>query len=104
MIVLDARTGRVLAYASTDPRGFPPTRAYPAASLVKIVTAAAVLEASPSQKPRPCRYRGNPYRLGRSHLVRPKTGREISLEVALATSNNKCFAQFAVNDVGGPAM
>jgi len=104
VIVLDPETGRVLAYASTDPEGFPPTRAYPAASLVKIVTAAAVLDTSRGQVRWPCRYRGNPYRLSRSRLKRPKTGREISLEVALATSNNQCFAQFAVNDVGSLGM
>lgn len=104
VIVLDPATGRVLAYASTDPEGFPPTRAYPAASLVKIVTAAAVLETSAGHAPRPCRYRGNPYRLTRSRMKRPSTGREVSLEVALATSNNQCFAQFAVNDVGSLGM
>jgi peptidoglycan glycosyltransferase len=104
VIVLDPQTGRVLAYASTDPEGFPPTRAYPAASLVKVVTAAAVLDTSRGKVQWPCRYRGNPYRLSRSRLKRPKTGREISLEVALATSNNQCFAQFAVNDVGSLGM
>ncbi len=104
VIVLDPGTGRVLAYASTDPKGFPPTRAYPAASLVKIVTAAAMLDTSQGRARLPCRYRGNPYRLSRTRLQRPKTGREISLEVALATSNNQCFAQFAVNDVGSLGM
>lgn len=104
VIVLDPETGRVLAYASTDPETFPPTRAYPAASLIKVVTANALLEnpnANPSAR---CRYRGSPYRLTRSRLKRPKTGREVSLEVALATSNNQCFAQFAVNDVGSLGM
>jgi len=104
VIVLDPATGRVLTYASTDPEGFPPTRAYPAASLVKIVTASAVLETPRGRERWPCRYRGNPYRLSRTRLKRPKTGREISLEVALATSNNQCFAQFAVNDVGSLGM
>lgn len=101
VIVLDPATGRVLAYASTDPAAFPPTRAYPAASLIKIVTAAAVLDTPAGRMRKPCRYRGNPYRLSRSLVRRPSTGREVSLEMALATSNNKCFAQFAVNDVGG---
>ena len=101
VIVLDPATGRVLAYASTDPAAFPPTRAYPAASLIKVVTAAAVLDTPAGRVSKPCRYRGNPYRLSRSQVRRPSTGREVSLEVALATSNNQCFAQFAVNDVGG---
>ncbi|MCH7869520.1 MAG: hypothetical protein IH881_17640 [Myxococcales bacterium] len=101
VIVLEPDSGRVLAYASTDPEQFPPTRAYPAASLVKIVTAAAVLDTPAGQLRKPCRYQGNPYRLRRTGIKRPSTGREVSLEMALATSNNKCFAQFAVNDVGG---
>jgi peptidoglycan glycosyltransferase len=104
VIVLDPSTGRVLAYVSTDPESFPPTRAYPAASLIKVVTANAVLETSPARAKRPCRFRGSPYKLTRSRLKQPKSGREVSLEVALATSNNQCFAQFAVNDVGSLGM
>jgi peptidoglycan glycosyltransferase len=104
VIVLDPHTGRVLAYTSTDPENFPPTRAYPAASLIKVVTAAAVLDVAPEAVSRPCRYRGSPYRLTRSRIKRPSVGREISLEGALATSNNQCFAQLAVNSVGGSAM
>jgi hypothetical protein len=78
VIVLDPRSGRVLAYVSTDPEGFPPSRAYPAASLVKVVTAAAALEADPAEAARPCRFRGSPYRLTRSRLKPPRRGREIS--------------------------
>ncbi|MCG8589404.1 MAG: hypothetical protein MJE66_08935 [Proteobacteria bacterium] len=104
VIVLDPHTGRVLAYASTDVESFPPTRAYPAASLVKVVTAAAALEHAPAEARRPCRYRGNPYRLTRARLEPPKRGRQASLEHALATSNNQCFAQLAVNALGGDAL
>ena len=104
VIVLDPHTGRVLAYASTDPENFPPTRAYPAASLIKVVTAAAVLDVAPEVADRPCRYRGSPYRLTPSRIRRPTVGLEISLEGALATSNNQCFAQFAVNSVGESAL
>ncbi|MDP6980494.1 MAG: penicillin-binding transpeptidase domain-containing protein [Myxococcota bacterium] len=104
VIVLDPKTGRVLTYASTDPVGFPPTRAYPAASLVKIVTADALLETQAERAYDLCLYRGNPYRLRPGRLKRPKTGRRVSLEMALATSNNQCFAQFAVNDVGSLSL
>jgi len=103
-IVLDPSSGRLLAYVSTDPDSFPPTRAYPAASLVKLVTAAAALDLAPEEARRPCRYRGNPYRLSRSRLERPRTGRETSLASALAMSNNQCFAQLAVNTVGREAL
>jgi cell division protein FtsI/penicillin-binding protein 2 len=99
-IVSDPRSGRLLAYVSTDPDGFPPDRAYPAASIVKILTAAALLEeVEPADDPS-CVYRGNPYRLNRRRLERPASGREASLEHALATSNNQCFSQWTVGVLG----
>jgi hypothetical protein len=104
VIVLDPRNGRVLAYVSTDADSFPPTQAYPAASLVKVVTAAAALHHAPEQARRPCIYRGNQYRLTRSRVHRPKYGNRTSLERALATSNNQCFAQLAVEAVGSQAL
>jgi peptidoglycan glycosyltransferase len=104
VIVLDPSSGRVLSYVSTDPDSFPPYRAYPAASLVKVVTAAAALDFAPEEARRPCRYRGNPYRLTRSRLKPPRAGRETSLAGALAMSNNQCFAQLAVNTLGRDAL
>ncbi|MEM7409729.1 MAG: penicillin-binding transpeptidase domain-containing protein [Myxococcota bacterium] len=100
VIVMDPEQGRVLAYASTDPERFPPTRNYPAASLVKVITAAAALDRAPSEARLPCRYRGSPYRLTESRLDPPDRGREVTLRKALATSNNQCFAQLAVHAVG----
>lgn len=104
VIVLDPASSRVLAYASTDPERFPPTRAYPAASLIKVVTAAAALDADPEVASRPCHFVGNPYRLTRSRLDPPKRGRETTLRRALAMSNNQCFAQLAVHTVGSGGM
>ncbi|MCZ6464630.1 MAG: penicillin-binding transpeptidase domain-containing protein [Proteobacteria bacterium] len=104
VIVLEPRSGRVLAYASTNAEAFPPQRAYPAASLVKIVTAAAALHHAPDEARRPCIYTGNPYRLRRSQLNPPRRGHQVSLERALATSNNHCFARLAVNAVGSVAL
>ena len=100
VIVMDPAQGRVLAYASTDAERFPPTRSYPAASLVKVITAAAALDRAPDTARLPCRYRGSPYRLTASRLDPPDVGREVSLRKALATSNNQCFAQLAVHAVG----
>jgi hypothetical protein len=100
VIVLDPATGRVLAYASTDPESFPPTRAYPSASIIKVITAAAVLELDPRAGSRTCRYEGSPYRLEPFQVYPPRYGRVVSFPRALATSNNQCFAQLAVNDVG----
>ena len=41
---MDPATDELLVYASTDVSRFPPTGTYPAASLIKVVTAAAALE------------------------------------------------------------
>jgi hypothetical protein len=100
VIVMDPNQGHVLAYASTDAKRFPPTRSYPAASLVKVITAAAALDRAPETARLPCRYRGSPYRLTESRLDPPEVGREVTLRKALATSNNQCFAQLAVHAVG----
>lgn len=104
VIVLDPRTGRVLSYVSTDVAEFPPQNNYPAASLVKIVTAAAALSHAPGAAHRPCLYRGNRYRLTPSRVHRPSRGNQASLERALATSNNQCFAQLAVESLGSDAL
>jgi cell division protein FtsI/penicillin-binding protein 2 len=100
VIVLEPASGRVLAYASTDLEAFPPTRSYPAASLVKVITAAAALDASPEKAKLPCRFTGSPYRLTPARIDPPQRGKTVSLRKALATSNNQCFAQLAVHAVG----
>jgi membrane peptidoglycan carboxypeptidase len=104
VIVMDPLDGRVLSYVSTDPQAFPPTRPYPMASLMKVVTAAAVLESAPHAVARPCLFRGSPYSLTAALLDPPRRGRVASFERALATSNNQCFAQLAVHDLGAPRM
>jgi hypothetical protein len=104
VILLDVKTGRVLAYASTDPERFGPTRLYPAASLVKVITATAALDADPDVAKVPCRFTGSPYRLTPSRVDPPRKGREVTLARALATSNNQCFAQLAVHSVGLDAL
>jgi cell division protein FtsI/penicillin-binding protein 2 len=104
VIVTDPRTGRILAHGETNPDRFPATRVYPMASLIKVVTAAAALDVDPGVARRPCRYTGNPWRLGRASVNPPKRGTEISLSKALAISNNHCFAQLAVHTVGQESM
>jgi membrane peptidoglycan carboxypeptidase len=100
VILLDPDTGRVLTYASTDVPHFPPNKIYPAASLVKIITAAAALDRDPGLAKLPCRYSGSPYKLTRKSIDPPRSGHEVSLRKALASSNNQCFAQLAVHAVG----
>ena len=104
VIVLDPGTGHILAYASTDPDAFHPTRHYPAASLVKVITAAAALDSDPDVAKLPCRYTGSPYRLTPARVDPPRHGREISLRRALAMSNNQCFAQLAVHSLGSDEL
>ncbi|MBM4385211.1 MAG: hypothetical protein FJ091_17810 [Deltaproteobacteria bacterium] len=104
IVVMDLETGALAAYVSTDPSTFPPDRAYPAASLVKVVTAAAALDAAPSLAGATCRYAGSPYVLTPARLNPPKRGNEITMGKALATSNNQCFAQWAVHRVGARGM
>ena len=104
VVLMDPDTGRVHAYASTDVGRFPPTRTYPAASLVKIITAAAAIDLDPRMARLPCRFRGSPYRLTPSRIDPPRRGTTVSLRKALATSNNQCFAQLAVHAVGGAGL
>ncbi len=100
VIVMDPRSGAVLAYVSTDSERFPATRAYPAASLVKVITAAAALDLAPEVAWESCRYNGSPYRLSQRAIDPPRTGTAVSMRKALAMSNNQCFAQYAVHRVG----
>jgi hypothetical protein len=104
VVVMEPLSGRVLAYAATDLDQFPPTRPYPAASLVKVITAAAALDESPGLARLPCRFSGSPYRLTPARIDPPPTGRTISLRRALATSNNQCLAQLAVHALGSQSL
>ena len=100
VIVLDPRDGRVLAYASTEPDTFPPTGIYPTASLMKVVTSAALLRTAPAATQRNCRFIGSPYYLAKNLLDPPSRGRTVAFVDALAISNNQCFAQLAVHELG----
>ena len=103
-IVIDPRTGRLLAYAATDSNVLPVEQIYPAASIVKLVTAAAMLEERPDPQGWDCVYEGNKYRLSQRRLDRPKRGNRATLEEAIATSNNQCFSQWAIHGVGEPRL
>jgi membrane peptidoglycan carboxypeptidase len=101
VILMDPASGEIFSYVSTDPETFPATRAYPTASLMKVVTAAAVLRKEPAAVERDCRYVGNPYQLRKSALVPPRRGGRVDpFWRTLALSNNQCFARLAVHDVG----
>jgi peptidoglycan glycosyltransferase len=103
VVVMQPDSGRVLAYASTDPQKFPPQRVYPAASLVKIVATAAAMDHAPDALAESCLYSGDPYRLKRRHLEM-RRGREVSLRRALALSYNQCFARLTVHHLGSEVL
>ena len=101
VIVMDPSDGALLSYVSTDPVAFSATRTYPTASLMKVVTAAAVLRKAPEAATRDCRYVGSPHQVRQKHLSPPRSGGRVdSFWRALAISNNQCFARLAVHDVG----
>ncbi|MDJ0849356.1 MAG: penicillin-binding transpeptidase domain-containing protein [Myxococcota bacterium] len=105
VILMDPASGEVFSYVSTEPDGFPATRAYPTASLMKVVTAAAVLRHAPDAAGRDCRYVGSPYELRLASLEAPEVGgRSDSFWRSLAISNNQCFARLATHDVGKEAL
>lgn len=104
VVVMDPATSELLVYASTDVERFPPTGTYPAASLIKVVTAAAALDRTPGAALRTCRFDGSPYVLTPARVDPPRRGTEVSLRKALATSNNQCFAQLAVHELGPARM
>lgn len=105
VILMDPATGEVLSYVSTAPEMFPATGLYPTASLIKVVTAAAVLRRAPEAAGRDCRYVGSPYDLRRTSLEAPaRGGRVDSFWRAMALSNNQCFARLAVHDLGREAF
>jgi cell division protein FtsI/penicillin-binding protein 2 len=104
VLVSDPESGALLAYVSSDVERFPPTRSYPAASLVKVITMAAALDSAPDAIARPCRYVGNKYKLTPRRVDPPRRGHSVSMRKALANSNNQCFAQLAVHTVGAPSL
>ncbi|HTF35421.1 MAG TPA: penicillin-binding transpeptidase domain-containing protein [Myxococcota bacterium] len=104
VVVMDPATGRLLAYVSSDAQRFPPNRTYPAASLIKVVTAAAALHHDRERAEQPCHFLGSPYQLTPARINPPRRGQTVTLERALATSNNQCFAQLAVHTLGTDAM
>jgi TonB family protein len=105
VILMDPATGEVFSYVSTAPDVFPATRPYPTASLMKVVTAAAVLRNGPDAGGRDCRYVGSPYKMQPAQLEPPASGGHVdSFWRAISISNNQCFARFAVHDVGKEAL
>jgi cell division protein FtsI/penicillin-binding protein 2 len=107
IVLLDPRDGRVLALASTSRDGASGGVAlrgeFPAASLFKLVTAAAGLEAGTVTPATTIHTVGGGLRrLQKEHVVdNPRRERwAMTIEQALARSNNPVFAKLALKKVG----
>jgi len=108
---MEPDTGRVLALVGYRRGGEPdPWLAlkaiYPAASLIKVITASAAIERGNVSPDEEFSYRGGIYGISRRGL-HARDGRgvpKMSLEEAIARSANAVFGKVAVNHVGGPVL
>ena len=108
---MEPDTGRVVALVGyrrggeSDP-WLPLKAIYPAASLIKVVTASAAIERGNVSPQDEISYRGGIYGISRG-VLRARDGRgtpSMTLEEAIARSANAVFGKVAVNDVGGPVL
>ncbi len=110
-VAMDPKSGRILALVGYRHGGEPdpwlPLKAiYPAASLIKVVTASAALEKGSVAPGDEFAYRGGIYRISKKGL-RARSGRGVnvmSLEEAIARSANSVFGRVAVDNVGSEVL
>jgi cell division protein FtsI/penicillin-binding protein 2 len=108
---MEPDTGRVVALVGYRKGGEPDPRlalkaVYPAASLIKVVTASAALEKGEITPEDEISYRGGIYGITRKG-IHAKDGRGVpsmSLEEAIAKSANSVFGKVTVNYVGGETL
>ena len=112
VVVLRPNTGQILAMASYDKNGTGGKENlclqanYPAASLFKIVSAAAAIEACGFTPDRPAVFRGRKHTLYRSQL-NPGIGRysrKTSFRKAFSGSINPVFGIIGIHDLGRQSM
>ncbi|MFA6148813.1 MAG: penicillin-binding transpeptidase domain-containing protein [bacterium] len=108
---MEPDTGRVVALVGyrrggeSDP-WLPLKAIYPAASLIKVITASAAIERGKVSPQDEISYRGGIYGITRGG-IHARDGRGIpkmTLEEAIARSANAVFGNVAVNNVGGPVL
>ena len=109
MVAIDPKTGKVLSLVEFAKDGKSDGLAirplYPAASVFKIITGAALLEAGVSPDAETCYHGGLRGIVGK--LLEDKPGRDrrcLSLSMALAKSANVVFAKMAVKHLDGEAL
>ena len=108
---MEPDTGRVVALVGyrrggeSDP-WLPLKAIYPAASLIKVITASAAIERGKVSPQDEFSYRGGIYGITRGG-IHARDGRgtpKMTLEEAIARSANAVFGKVAVNHVGGPVL
>lgn len=110
VVVLNPRDGRVLAMANHDSNGHGANLClkaeYPAASLFKIVSAAAALEAAGYSPDKKLYFNGRRHTLYKNQL-KERQGRytnETKLRKAFASSNNSVFGKLGIHVLGPQTM
>ena len=109
MVAIDPKTGKILAMAEYDKEGPSAGLAtrplYPAASVFKIITGAALLEKGISPDEETCFHGGLRGIVGKLLEDKPRVDRRcLSLSMALAKSANVVFAKMAVKHLDGASL
>lgn len=106
IVIMDARDGRVLAmvgHDKTDPSRNPCLESrFPAASVFKIITAAAAVETCDLDPGSMLNYSGGKYTLTKSQIQAksPKNANRISLKDSFAQSINPVFGKLGAHSLG----
>jgi cell division protein FtsI/penicillin-binding protein 2 len=106
LVLLEADTGRVLVLAGSKGSSLEPQVALdpdpPAASLFKVVTAAAAVEETSLTPISPLNFVGRPHTLYNNQIAPDNHphGAEVSLRQSFADSNNPIFAKLGIHILG----
>jgi cell division protein FtsI/penicillin-binding protein 2 len=108
-VAMEPSTGRVVALVGYRRGGeADPWLAlkaiYPAASLIKVITASAAIERGNVSPDDEISYRGGIYGISRSGIHSDTGGSRMTLEEAIARSANSVLGKVAVRNVGAPAL
>jgi len=112
LVAVEPATGRILAlaeYSKEEPEvtDFCRRATYPAASLIKIITAAAVLETGEVTPATQVRFEGSPYRLYPRKIDAANRRRENNVHTlaeALGKSNNVVFGKLGADVLGAERL
>lgn len=110
IVVIDNETGAILSAVGHDRKSnqfnktMPFSSTHPAASLIKIVATADLLERAQVSSDDYFRHQGRGTTLFRSQLENYQVGRRVSFSRAFAFSNNVVFGQAAILRSSGPNL